>query len=155
MGIFDRLKETQQKVNSDSSKSKERVRKNSSIAVGYAKSFEKKFDYSENSINDLEEILDYYSKDVAQSKPTERQIWSMDLIFGSYLGTVMQENDRSEKCCALGKDSTSRIPLLVADTGPYITPIDKAYKRLVNGAKDNVCSFYDITRKGSVLGMQF
>lgn len=77
MEIFDRLKGTPQKVNSDSSKSKEGVRKNSAIAVGYAKSFEKEFDYSENSINDLEEILDYYSKNAAQSKLTEIQIWSM------------------------------------------------------------------------------
>lgn len=97
MEIFDRLKGTPQKVNSDSSKSKEGVRKNSAIAVGYAKSFEKEFDYSENSINDLEEILDYYSKNAAQSKLTEIQIWSMAPIFGSYLETVMLENSLSPK----------------------------------------------------------
>ena len=49
----------------------------------YGKSFQKEFDYSSNSIEALEEILDYYSKDLSKSSPTENQIWSRALIFGS------------------------------------------------------------------------
>ena len=66
-------------------------------AVEYAKSFQKEFNYSEMSIGDLEEILDYYSKDLLESRPTENQVWSMSLIFGSYLGEVMLKNGLSER----------------------------------------------------------
>ena len=39
----------------------ENAKQNCNTAISYAKSFEKDFDYSRNSIKDLEEILDYYS----------------------------------------------------------------------------------------------
>ncbi len=79
-----------------------------------------------------------HAKKAAQSKLTESQIWSMALIFDAYLGTVMLKNSLSEKSYHWGKDGTSHIPLLVADTGRYIAPIGKVCKRLVNGAEDNV-----------------
>lgn len=122
--------------------------KNSATAVRYAKSFDKEFDYSKDSIKALEEILDYYANDISRSKPTENQIWSMAVIFGSYLGEVMLRNGLAQKGYVWGKDDTSDIPLLAADDGSYITPNDKVYKRLVNGKEDDVVSFYDV-----VMGM--
>ena len=38
--------------------------------------------------------------------------------------------------------NADNIPLLMADDEKYVTPIDKIYKRLVNGAEDNVVLFY-------------
>lgn len=40
--------------------------------------------------------------------------------------------------------NTGNIPLLMADDEKYVTPIDKIYKRLVNGPEDNVVSFYQM-----------
>ena len=111
-------------------------------AIEYADGFNKKLDYSEKSIDDLEEILDWYSKDIAISKPTENQIWSMALIFGSYLGETMLKNCLSLKSFNWGKEPTSSIPLLIGNNGAYLTPIEKVYKRLVNGSEDSVFSFY-------------
>lgn len=136
MGILDKFKKK-------SSKNIE-IENLARTAVDYAKSFQKKFDYSPNSINDLEEILDYYSKDISKSHPTENQIWSMTLIFGSYLGEVMLKNGLFKKGFTWGKDNTSNIPLLFDDSGNYITPNDKVYKRLVNGIEDNIVSFYEV-----------
>ena len=121
----------------------ENAKQNCNTAISYAKSFEKDFDYSRNSIKDLEEILDYYSKDISQNRPTEHQIWSMSVIFGSYLGEVMLKNGLSEKGYKWGQDNTSDIPLLINAAGGYVTPNDKVYKRLVNGTEDNVIYFYD------------
>lgn len=87
--------------------------------------------------------MDYYSKDISQNRPTEHQIWSMSVIFGSYLGEVMLKNGLSEKGYKWGQDNTSDIPLLINAAGGYVTPNDKVYKRLVNGTEDNVISFYD------------
>ena len=65
MGLFDKLK----KRNKDNAnKEVEIFAKNySATAVDYAKHFNKNFDYSKDSIADLEEILDYYSKDISVS----------------------------------------------------------------------------------------
>lgn len=139
MGLFDKLKK-----NNKNTQIENIAKTNSNTAVSYAKSFEKQFDYSKNSIKDLEEILDYYSNDISKSKPTENQIWSMAVIFGSYLGEVMLKNGLSKKGYNWEKDNTSNIPLLVANDGSYITPNDKVYKRLVNGKEENVISFYDV-----------
>ena len=106
-------------------------------AVEYAKSFQKEFNYSEMSIGDLEEILDYYSKDLLESRPTENQVWSMSLIFGSYLGEVMLKNGLSERGYCWGIQNTGDIPLLMAGDEKYITPVDKVYKRLVQRIINN------------------
>lgn len=60
-------------------------------AVEYAKSFDVVFTYSEKDVKDLEEILDYYSNDLknAKDKPSKNQIYSMSLIWGSYLGELI------------------------------------------------------------------
>lgn len=120
------------------------IEKHSDTAVEYAKSFEKDFDYSKDSIKDLEEILDYYSNDIRKSNPTDDEIWSMAVIFGSYLGETMLKNGLSEKGFHWGTDNTSDIPLLMFDS-KYITPIDRVCKRLVYG--DSVVQFYDFFMK--------
>ncbi len=147
MGIFDKLKNSKREMDNKINEVEILSKKNCETAITYAKSFDKEFDYSKNSIDDLEEILDYYSKDMAESQPTENQIWSMAVIFGSYLGEVMLKNGLSEKGYIWGKDSASDIPLLIKGDGNYVTPNDKAYKRLVNGDVDSVISFYDFVMK--------
>lgn len=143
MGIFDRFKK--QNKNHENDKLQKDAKKLSATAKNFAKQFNKNFDYSRNSIEDLEEILDYYSDDISTSKPTENQIWSMSMIFGSYLGEVMLKNGLSEKGYSWGKIDSSNIPLLIKNDGSYLTPNDKVYKRLVNGPEDNVVSFYKFT----------
>lgn len=144
MGILDRLRRGKQPSKEECSGIVSNIKKNSMTAVEYAKSFQKNFDFSERSIGNLEEILDYYATDLLESRPTENQIWSMSLIFGSYLGEVMLKNGLSRRGYRWGMQNTDNIPLLMADDEKYITPVDKVYKRLVNGAEDNVVSFYQM-----------
>ena len=118
------------------------AKKMCATAIKYAQEFDKKLDFSENSIADLEEILDWYSNDISISNPTENQIWSIAIIFGSYLGETLLKNGLSQKGFAWGKEASSKVPLLMKDDGSYITPNDKVYKRLVNGNADSVASFY-------------
>lgn len=123
------------------------AKKYSAIAVEYAADFNKSFDYSERSIGELEEILDVYSKDLQVSRPTENQIWSMSLIFGSYLGETMLRNGLAEKGYVWGTDGTFFVPLLISQNGWRTTPNDKVYKRLVNGSEDNVFSYYRVVMR--------
>ncbi len=120
----------------------ELAQKNCATAIQFAKDFNKNLDYSEKSIEDLEEILDFYSNDIPTNKPTDSQIWSMAIIFGSYLGETMLKNGLWAKEYHWVKDNSLNLPLLIGKDGWQITPIDKVYKRLINGSIDNVVSFY-------------
>jgi len=147
MGFFDVFKYRKQNIKNTNSEWTVYAQKMSVIAIEYANEFNKKFDFSENSIADLDEILDWYSKDISVSKPNENQIWSMAIIFGSYLGETLLKNGLSEKGFAWGNESSSNIPLLIRNDGAYLTPNDKVYKRLVNGSEDSVISFYRFATK--------
>jgi len=142
MGLFNIFKGEKQNLKDTTDEWTVFAQKMCVTAVEYANEFNKKLDYSENSIADLEEILDWYSKDIAISKPTENQIWSMAIIFGSYLGEALLRNGLSQKGFAWGKEASSNVPLLIKDGGSYLAPNDKVYKRLVNGSEDSVVSFY-------------
>ena len=147
MGLFDMFKKPKQTANNMNHEWTDYAQKMCATAIEYANEFNKTLDYSENSIVDLEEILDWYSKDISVSKPTENQIWSMAIIFGSYLGETLLKNGLSEKGFVWGKEPSSNIPLLIRNDSAYLTPNDKVYKRLVNGSEDSVISFYRFATK--------
>ena len=95
MGIFDLFKSRKQNNENENNECAVFARKMCATAIEYANEFNKTLDYSENSITDLEEILEWYSKDISISKPTENQIWSMAITFGSYLGETLLKNGLS------------------------------------------------------------
>ena len=103
MGLFDLFKKKKQNDGDENAQVAAYAQKMCFGAVEYAKSFGKNFDFSENSITDLEEILDFYSKDISVSKPTDNQIWSMSIIFGSYLGQTILKKRFVTKGILLGK----------------------------------------------------
>ena len=144
MGFLDRFRKPKQVSNDNQPDWVVFATKNCIAAIEYATDFNKKLDYTANSIADLEEILDWYSKDIPVSQPTENQIWSMAITFGSYLGETLLKNGLSEKGYTWGIIPDSNVPLLIRNNGAYLTPNDKVYKRLVNGSEDNVVSFYKV-----------
>lgn len=139
MGLFDIFKKGPE---DDTKKLNVYAQKMCITAIKYGSEFNKTLDYTNQSIIDLEEILDHYSKDISISKPTTNQVWSLATIFGFYLGETLLKNGFSEKGFIWGKEPSSNVPLLIKDNGAYLTPIDKVYKRLINGSVDNVSSFY-------------
>ena len=147
MGLMDFFKRKKSTTSDNDNQWSLYAQKMCVTAIEYANEFNKKLDYSENSIADLEEILDWYSKDIAISKPTENQIWSMSIIFGSYLGETLLKNGFSKKGFEWGNEPSFSIPLLIRNDGSYLTPNDKVYKRLVNGSEDSVVSFYRFATK--------
>lgn len=136
MGLFGRK-------NKDENRVCEKIARWKKTAVDYANSFSKSFDYSKYSISDLEEILQYYHEDVAKSMPTENQLWSMSCIWGAYLGEVLLSNGLEKIGFEWNITEDSTIPVLKRND-EIIAPIDKVYKRLVNGSEDNVISFFDV-----------
>lgn len=117
-------------------------------AVEYANSFDVVFTYSEKDVKDLEEILDYYSNDLkyTKDKPSKNQIYSMSLIWGSYLGELIIKYI-NPKLSWVKEDVFGDGEIIhLQDGDTRIFPIDKVYKRLINGEEDSIISFYDVMK---------
>lgn len=124
------------------------------IAIDFAQRFGFQFDYSPQTIPLLEQILDTYYWDGRKEPPTERQLWSMSFIWGSYLGEVMLRNGLQElgfqwglipdSVCSESAVPEYIVPALINAKQTFTTPIDKVYKRLTQGNEDNIVSFYDL-----------
>jgi len=117
-------------------------------AIEYGKSFGKKLDFSGKSIKAVEEILDYYANDLIKAQNTdepvtENQIWSMALWWGVYLGETLRRNHLQSSKWINDPSMDKFFPILESSSGTFIYPVNKVYKRLVNGKEDNVVSFYD------------
>jgi hypothetical protein len=65
MGLFSIFKKN--KKNNEDDAFINEIKRHSNTAVAFAREFNKQFDYSAESIESLEEILDYYSKDISVS----------------------------------------------------------------------------------------
>jgi len=127
-------------------------------AIEYGKSFGKNLDYSETSIEDVEEILDFYSKDlnpgfvrslvrkVTGKKVTEKQLQSMSTVWGVYLGEVVRVHN-SSNCNWYVEDVFGDGKVLHLQIGQLKAfPIDKVIKRLMNGPEDSIVSFYKVIK---------
>lgn len=126
-------------------------------AIQYGQSFSKNLDFSEESLKDVEEILDYYNNkfkdkfinntnvDTKEQEAMESQIWNLACIFGVYVGEVMCRNNES-RCNWVYEDGfgTGVSLHIKVDNNNRACPLDKAYKRLKNDSGDNVVSFYNI-----------
>ena len=104
-------------------------------AIENAERFGKKLDFSEKSITDVEEILNGYSKD--------EEIWSMAYIWGAYIGEVMRRNIGPNCLWTDEKIFDKETPHLKNNKSRAF-PIDKAWKRIMNGPEDSIISFYKI-----------
>lgn len=112
-------------------------------AITYAKVFGKNLDFSEGSIRDLEEILQYYYEDAQENEETRDKLWNISMIFGVYLGQTLLNCSLAEKGYYWKQDENNA-PVLKKDDCNSMSPITKVRKRLENGPEDNVKSFYDI-----------
>ena len=118
-------------------------------AVDYARdTFGKSLDYSPESLDALEAIAAQLHKSfpksflskLFKSRPSEMQLDAMSKLLGGYLGEVIRKQKGgnwaiNEELQALG---------LKLEADYWVFPPAKAYKRLVNGAEDNLVSFYRV-----------
>lgn len=116
-----------------------------SEAEAYAKQFNKSLDYSRGSLTALEEILDYYYHDRLMNHPTPNQVHSMALIFGCYLGECILKNG-GKRCGYDWAEDGLNEPILTHTTESRMkmAPVSKVEKRMINGASENIISFYDM-----------
>lgn len=121
-------------------------------AIVYAKDFGKDLDFSDESIGQVEAILDFYSTDLVQRESggnpvPEEQIWAMSIWWGVYVGEVLRRIYLRQHMWINDRETELFVPLLYnEENGTFIYPVHKVFKRLQNGREDSIISFYDLLR---------
>jgi hypothetical protein len=123
-------------------------------AVSAAREMNITLDYKEESIERLEKILSqlYDQRPVFLGKaapgeedPAQKQIDSMSRIWGGYFGEVIRRCWGGEWTLETYPGTVAPVVTLEVD-GAKIFPAMKVYRRLTNGASDDVAKFYQMVK---------
>jgi len=121
-------------------------------AVDYAAKLNKKLDYSEKSIEAVEEICTLLYNSLPKNflakffrkSPNEETIIQISKMLGGYTGEVIKKHYGGSWDVEDFQGNT--IVLTVGEIKTF--PVGKVYKRLKNGPEDNVHHFYHfVTRE--------
>jgi hypothetical protein len=100
----------------------------------------KKLDYSANSIEALEDILD------SLSSPPESDLEWLTKLWGSYFGEIFRRRYSSEWTMTEYPGGKFAVPTLEIG-GSRIYPLLKVHRRLTLGPSENLVSFAEMARK--------
>jgi len=117
------------------------------------KMFNKPLDFTEDSLKDVETILENIFKTILKgplnrlfkSKPSDDKIWQMSKIWGGYLGEVIRRKWGGEWAAETAAHPGAVITLRVL--GSDIFPPAKVFKRLTNGSEDNIWIYYQVLKQ--------
>lgn len=117
-------------------------------AVEYAKGFKKVLDYSEQSIEVIEDICTSLYNDIPKSRfaklfkksPDEKTIFQMCKMLGGYIGEVIIRHHGGSWEIENFNHQGEALVLTIGELKTF--PVSKVYKRLKNGPEDNVKVYY-------------
>ena len=98
-------------------------------------------DYSEESVTQVERILQLMHADIKDSRPTSSQIKSVSSLLGAYLGEVVRRKWGGRWYMSRHGPQKEQVHTLEI-SGHSTFPINKVYKRLLNGEVDDVRFYY-------------
>lgn len=97
-------------------------------------------DGSEDSVREVERLLDRLSNTLPIEKPDEATIWLFSKAFGSYVGEMMRtHHGGSWGMMSLGDET---FPAVLLPGGMCCWPWARVHNRLLNGYEDNVWHYY-------------
>ena len=116
-------------------------------AIRRAKDFGYDFKYESKDIIKMERILEDLFLAKERENLDDDFLWRWSWVFGSYLGETIIRNSAKGHKWTVVKNSkyeslNSDVPVLISKDNWIATPIDKVYKRLLNGEEDNIEMFY-------------
>ena len=117
-------------------------------AVEYGKKLGKKLDFSEGSIEQVEEMCSTlynaipkgFIARMMKKSPPEEMIIHVAKILGGYIGEVLIRHHGGKWAIENFPNEGNTIILVTGDS--RIFPVGKVYKRLKNGSEDNVHHYY-------------
>ena len=118
-------------------------------ACDFAKQLNIELDFSEESINKLDLILQQFHagipkglKKLFSKGPSEEQITQMSKMWGGYLGETIIGIFGGEWI----ESTTFENAIAIKVQGTEIYPPAKIYKRIVNGQEDNIVQFFKVLK---------
>jgi hypothetical protein len=122
-------------------------------AVRQAPAFGARLDYSEPSLQALEQILSRIRDelpippaDISRGDPAQRRIDAASRVWGGYFGETIRRLWGGEWGVETYPGTTA--PVVSVDVGgAKIFPVMKVYRRLIQGDGENVWNFYQMVRE--------
>lgn len=122
-------------------------------AVSMASEFSVKLDYSESSLESLEQILAQVSEHLpgaaltqSNSNSAQQEIENAARVWGGYFGETIRRLWGGEWDVETYQGTTA--PVVSVDVGgAKVFPVMKVYRRLSQGEAENVWRFYHIIRE--------
>lgn len=138
------ITEAKIKINFIANKEIENIAKEyAKYAVEFAKNqFNIRLDWSDRSIEQVEEILSKMHTSALKDKPSEENIYKFAQLFGSYIGEVYRRNHKAE--WGLVTIDSEELPGLETKKGDIIWPWAKTNNRITNGDEENVLHYYKL-----------
>lgn len=114
-------------------------------AVEAARSFNAHLDFSENSLMELETILNQLSGQAAAAQPLPDELAEICKTWGSYFGEVVRRRFGGDWSIETypGKSFAT---LTLSINGNKIFPSVKIHRRLTEGEQENIWSFYKMVK---------
>lgn len=113
----------------------------SSHVFGLAQMYDIKLDYSENSVENVEQLCEIIHQQIISNKNIkEENIDKVSKMIGSYLGELIIKNIGGE-----WKVNANKV-ITISLNSFECYPIGKVYKRLKNGAEDNIEFYYKVCK---------
>ena len=110
-------------------------------AVGHAKRLGIDLDFSNESIHQVENILDILHKAAQETTPAEEQYGVFANMYGCYVGETFIKNLGRGEWTTSQDGLTAGATVVNVDGAQILFPA-KVYRRLKNGAEDNVEHLY-------------
>lgn len=101
-------------------------------------------DYTPESIERLEMLLQGQCEYAANNAVSDTYTWNTAVIFGVYLGQTLLRCCLAEHGFNWAQDGEG-VPYLFKDKDTAVYPVNKVWKRLRNNDGDNVRAFYEIS----------
>jgi hypothetical protein len=103
--------------------------------------FEVDLDWSDDSIQQIESVMDTFHRQIAESKPSDDQVMQFAKMFGSYIGEVYRKNHGG--AWGIVELDGHRVPGIKASSSDTLFwPWVRARNRLVDGSSDNVWHYF-------------
>ena len=112
-------------------------------AVESAKDWDLLLDYSAESITSLETLAQMIYKANKSQHLSDQVLLNAAVIYGAYLGETLLRNGLRK----LGFDwaETDEDSIVIRKGDHWMSPINKVYKRFINGTEDNLEGFYSFS----------
>ncbi len=110
-------------------------------AVDHAKGVGIELDWTDKSIQKVEEILGMLHKQMSNANPSEDKVLTFAKIYGSYTGEVFRKN-HGATWGMVTTDGNELPGMQVEEADLRFWPWGRAQKRIMNGPEDNIWHYY-------------